>query len=125
MGKRAPSRWNKHVKATFEKMKALDGGAKFKDALKEAAKTYTNQSGGMKGVGPAPAPADVEGGMGETVDNESNPAEGQADNAAPVGQQGGKRRRRRRTQKKSRKAGGKKSRKSKKTKKRSRKSKKH
>tara|TARA_X000001036_G_scaffold421716_1_gene443867 strand:+ start:148 stop:489 length:342 start_codon:yes stop_codon:yes gene_type:complete len=113
MGKRAPSPWNRHVKATFVKMRALDGGAKFKDALKEAAKTWKSQSGGSGSGPPGPplaAPGNVEPNMN-----------GEVDDAAQVG---GKRRRRR-TLKKSRKAGGKKSRKSKKTKKRSRKSKKH
>ena len=123
MGKRAPSPWNRHVKATFEKMRALDGGAKFKDALKEAAKSWKSQSGGMKGVGPSPAPADLEGGN-QTSAAVPEPVDGGEAASVVGGQQGGKRRRRR-TQKKSRKAGGKKSRKSKKTKKRSRKSKKH
>ena len=38
-GKRTPSAWNKHVKAVWTKNKGKKG-YQFKDALKDAAKSY-------------------------------------------------------------------------------------
>ena len=38
-GKRAPSAWNKHVKAVWNKNKSKKG-YQFKDALKDAKKSY-------------------------------------------------------------------------------------
>lgn len=38
--KRAPSAWNIHSMKVYKEMKAKDPNTKFKDALKEAAKSY-------------------------------------------------------------------------------------
>jgi hypothetical protein len=111
--------WTKHVTQHFRKVRATDKDYSFKQALKDAAKTYKKTGGEGESTAAAPAAVDED----KEGEDESTPAAATVDedkesNETPVGEStsmGGKKTKKRR-------GGSKKSRKSRKS--RSRKSRK-
>jgi hypothetical protein len=57
------SKWTEYVTKYYNEQKKLDGGYKFKDALKDAAKTYKNQG--------KPAEVEKKGKKSRTAKNRS------------------------------------------------------